>query len=77
MQREEPYFLWGEVVPPKEGVVMLVVWEGAVVPAEEFALDSGNGITSIETRNAVPLIAATASWATGLTGSMEGRFTTC
>ena len=38
--------------------------------AEESAFDSGKGTTTIEIRKAAPLIAATANWATGLTGSM-------
>ena len=49
---------------------VVVAWEAELMAGETSALDSGKGITSIETRNAAPLIAATASWATGLTGSM-------
>ena len=49
--------------------MVVVIEEGGVRPAEESALDSGKGITSIETRKAAPLIAATANWATGFTGS--------
>jgi hypothetical protein len=52
------------------GWMVVLLWDGAVMTAEESALDSGKGITTIETRKAAPLIAATANWATGLTGSM-------
>jgi len=50
--------------------MLALVWEVGVMPAEESAFDSGKGITTIEIRKAAPLIAATAIWATGLTGSM-------
>jgi hypothetical protein len=65
----ERYFGKGETVGWVDWMV-LVVLEGAVMTAEESAFDSGKGITIIEIRKAAPLIAATANWATGLTGSM-------
>jgi hypothetical protein len=60
---DKPYFV--RIV----GMVVVVAWEEALMPAVS-GLDSGKGITSIETRNTAPLITATASWAIGLTGSM-------
>lgn len=65
----EGYFRRGETVGSWDWMVM-VDSEGAVMTAEESAFDSGKGITTIEIRKAAPLIAATANWATGLTGSM-------
>lgn len=64
------YLIEGRTEAFWERRVVLVALDGAVISAEESALDSGKGITSIEIRKTAPLIAATASWATGLTGSI-------
>jgi hypothetical protein len=50
--------------------VAVVAREAVVIPGDGSVLDLGNGITSTEIRKAAPLMAATVSWARGLTGSI-------
>ena len=64
------YFDPGVRTPFRGVTVVIVAWEGREMPAEESELASGKGITTIEIRNAAPLMAATANCATGLTGSI-------
>lgn len=66
----EAYLARGGVETSRVRSMLALVWEVGVMPAEESAFDSGKGITTIEIRKAAPLMAATANWATGLTGSM-------
>ena len=66
----ELHFSTGVKVSSMGWVMVVLAWDGSVRPAEESVAASGKGTIRIETRKAVPLIAATASWATGLTGSM-------